>query len=504
MAGIPITDHQFRLYMKHRKSGDTQAVAASKAGFSESTARRHEQAARLPSQKKHPRKYRTRKDPFDEVWLGDIVPLLERVPSIRATSVLEALQRLYPERFPDRMLRTLQRRITHWRATQGPQRELIFRQDHPPGRQGLSDFTDGGKLNVSIAGEAFPHLLYHFRLAYSGWEHAKAICGGESFTALAEGLQEALWQVGGAPLEHRTDSLSAAYKNRAKNNDTVKVYEDFCRHYGMRETRNNKGVAHENGSIEAAHGPLRRSLSEALVMRGSHDFADLAAYQAFIQDIVARKNARRRDLVKVELKALRPLPVHRTTDYSTASVTVTSSGVMSVRNTTYSVPSRLVGTRLKVHIYDDRLVCFLGATQVLACARVYAEPNKRGRCIDYRHLIHSLVRKPQAFRNFIFKEELFPQPPYRRAWAALNAGLDPRQACRVYVGLLHIAAKGDCETDLAQEVQRILDAGQLPELKSLRSAFAPVVHERPEVSVPPPDLAAYDALLTQLTTTTKH
>jgi len=500
MTGIPITDQQFRLYMKQRKSGDSQAVASSKAGFSESTARRHEKARQLPSQKKHRRRYRTRKDPFDAVWLSDIVPLLESMPSIRGTSVLEALQRLHPTRFPDRMLRTLQRRIAHWRATEGPERDLIFRQDHPPGRQGLSDFTDGGKLQVTIAGAAFSHLLYHFRLAYSGWEYAKAIRGGESFTALAEGLQEALWQVGGAPLEHRTDSLSAAYKNRAKNNDTVKVYDDFCRHYGIMATRNNKGIAHENGSIEAAHGHLRRSLREALLVRGSNDFANLAAYQAFIQEVVARKNARRRDLVQVELKALRALPVHRTTDYSTATVTVTSSGTMSVRKAIYTVPSRLVGTRLKVHIYDDRLICFLGATPVLTCDRVHGDGDKRGRRIDYRHLIHSLIRKPQAFRNFIFKEELFPKAAYRRAWIALDAALDPRQACRVYVGLLHIAAKNDCETALEEELQRILDAGQLPDLKVLRMTFAPKIDARPEISVSPPDLAGYDALLS----TTKH
>ena len=174
----------------------------------------------------------------------------------------------------------------------GPERELIFRQEHPPGLQGLSDFTDGGRLGVTLGGAPFPHLLYHFWLAFSGWQYVKAICGGESFTALTEGVQEALWQLGGVPRTHRTDRLSAAYRNLSSQDDEAARYAEFCRHYGMEPTRNNAGVSHENGAVEAAHGHLKTGLGEALELRGARDFPDLAAYQAFLQEFIARKNAR--------------------------------------------------------------------------------------------------------------------------------------------------------------------------------------------------------------------
>jgi hypothetical protein len=203
------------------------------------------------------------------------------LPSLRATTQLKELQQHHPGRYPDRLLRSLQRRVTHWRATEGPERELIFRQEHPPGLQALSDFTDGSGLGVMLGDEPFVHLLYHFWLAYSGWQYVKVICGDESFTALTEGLQEALWQLGGVPREHRTDRLSAAYRNLAAADDEAVRYAEFCRHYDMEPSRNNAGVSHENGSVEAAHGHFKAGLGEALELRGSRDFADLAAYETF-------------------------------------------------------------------------------------------------------------------------------------------------------------------------------------------------------------------------------
>src|SRR6202011_6034241 len=198
----------------------------------------------------------------------------------------------------------------------------------------LSDFTDGGGLDVSLDGAPFPHLLYHFWLAFSGWQYVKAICGGESFTALTEGVQEALWQLGGVPRTHRTDRLSAAYRTRTSGEDEPPRIAGFCRHYGMEPTRNNAGVSHENGTVEAAHGHLKTGLDEALELRGARDFPDLAAYQAF-QEFIARKNARRREEVAVELAALLPLPPHRTTACSSATRPVTRSGTTSVRNVLY-------------------------------------------------------------------------------------------------------------------------------------------------------------------------
>jgi hypothetical protein len=497
LSGKHITDRQVRRYMASRKEGYTQVAAAARSGFSERTGRRIGTDPVLPSQRDRARRYRTRQDPFAEVWREELVPMLQAMPSLRATTLLEELQQHHPGRYPDRLLRSLQRRVAHWRATEGPERELIFRQEHPPGLQALSDFTDGSGLGVMLGGEPFAHLLYHFWLAYSGWQYVKAICGGESFTALTEGLQEALWQLGGVPREHRTDRLSAAYRNLATADDEAARYAEFCRHYDMEPSRNNAGVSHENGSVEVAHGHLKAGLGEALELRGSRDFADLAAYQTFLQEFIARKNARRRDAVGVELKALSRLPPHRTTDFSTATVSVTSSGTISVRNVLYTVPSRLVGCRLKVQIYDDRLICYLGTTPVLSVTRRYYKRNgPRQRVVDYHHLVGALVKKPQAFRRSVFHDELFPRPVFRRAWEALDERVEARKACRVYVGLLHLAAMHGCEATVADHLAAVLDAGGTPDLEAARAAIVPSAPTAiPAVTVPAPDLAGYDALL---------
>jgi hypothetical protein len=497
LSGKHITERQVRRYMASRKEGYTQAAAAARSGFSERTGRRIGTDPVLPSQRDRTRRYRTRQDPFAEVWREELVPMLQAMPSLRATTLLEELQQHHPGRYPDRLLRSLQRRVAHWRATEGPERELIFRQEHPPGLQALSDFTDGSGLGVMLGGEPFVHLLYHFWLAYSGWQYVKAICGGESFTALTEGLQEALWQLGGVPREHRTDRLSAAYRNLAAADDAAARYAEFCRHYDMEPSRNNAGVSHENGSVEAAHGHLKAGLGEALELRGSRDFTDLAAYQTFLQEFIARKNARRRDAVGVELKALSRLPPHRTTDFSTATVSVTSSGTISVRNVLYTVPSRLVGCRLKVQIYDDRLIGYLGTTPVLSVARHYYKRNgPRQRVVDYHHLVGALVKKPQAFRRSVFRDELFPRPVFRRAWEVLDERVEARKACRVYVGLLHLAAMHGCEATLADHLAAVVDAGGTPDLEAARAAIVPPAPTAiPAVTVPAPDLTGYDALL---------
>ena len=134
--------------------------------------------------------------------------MLRAIPGLRPITVLREMQRRHAG-FSDDLRRTLERRVRLWQALHGPERDVIFRQEHPPGQQGLSDFTDTAELGVSIADVRLEHRLYHFRLAFSGWEHARVVLGGESFVALAEGLQNALWALGGAPAEHRSDSLSA-------------------------------------------------------------------------------------------------------------------------------------------------------------------------------------------------------------------------------------------------------------------------------------------------------
>src|SRR4051794_29475204 len=260
LPGRHITDCQMRLYMSLRQA-ETPTVAAVKAGFSAATAYRIEQNPRLPSQKQAPRG-RRRRDPLASVWDSEVVPLLKSTPGVRPVAIFDEIRRRHPE-LGAGIRRTLERRIRTWRALNGAERDVIFRQEHLPGRLGLSDFTDMRERGISIAGELLDHRLYHFRLAFSGWEHAHVVLGGESFVALAEGLQNALWALGCAPLQHRSDSLSAAFRNLDDDarQDQTRRYEALCAHYGMEPTRNNRGVAHENGSIESPHGHLKQAIA---------------------------------------------------------------------------------------------------------------------------------------------------------------------------------------------------------------------------------------------------
>ncbi len=264
--------------MKFRQT-DTPPVAAAKASFSTSTAYRFEKDPRLPSQKKE-RRGRRRPDPLADIFEAEVVPMLKAAPALRSVAIFEEMLRRYPE-LGAGIRRTLERRIRAWRAIHGEEQEVIFRQVHEPGRTGLSDFTDMGDVGITVARAPFDHRLYHFRLAYSGFEHAHVVLGGESFVALAEGMQNALWSLGGAPREHRTDSLSAAFHNLdlEAQKDLTARYEDLCAHYRMTPTRNNGGLAHENGSIEGPHGHLKRAIEDALLMRGTSDFDDLYRFR---------------------------------------------------------------------------------------------------------------------------------------------------------------------------------------------------------------------------------
>jgi len=480
--------------MKNRQT-ETPPIAAAKAGFSASTAYRFERDPRLPSQKKAPRG-RRRPDPLAEVWESEVVPMLAGAPGLRPIAVLEEIRRRHPE-IGAGIRRTLERRIRAWRALNGPDRDVIFRQEQVPGRLGLSDFTHMGDLGVRVGGTPLDHRLYHFRLAFSGWEHAHVVLGGESFVALAEGLQNALWTLGKVPLEHRSDSLSAAFRNldRDAREDLTRRYEALCAHYGMAPTRNNPGVAHENGAIEGPHGHMKEAIKDALLLRGTRDFDDLAAYRRFIDELVGRRNARNAKRLDLERPALRALPARRTTDYEEIIVAVTSSSGFTLRKVFYSVPSRLIGHRLRVRLYDDRLECHLGSTHLMTLQRGRPQsPGKHGHVVDYRHVIHALRRKPMALLNLVYREQLFPRRAYRRAFEALLERETERQACRTMVGLLALAHERACEAELAQAIEAELDAGGLPDLAAMRQRFAPDAAAMPHVTVELAPLHLYDEL----------
>ena len=481
--------------MKIRATSSTP-VAAAGASISIASAYRIQGDPRLPSQKKPPRG-RRRPDPLAAYFDTEVVPMLIAAPQLRPVSIFEELQRRYPL-LEAGVRRTLERRIRGWRAVHGAEREIIFRQVHEPGQMGLSDFTEMGDLPVGIAGVLLEHRLYHFRLACSGFEHAHVILGGESYVALAEGLQNALWALGGAPREHRSDSLSAAFRNlnRAAREDLTSRYDALCLHYGMQPSRNNRGVAHENGSIESPHGHLKSAIRDALLLRGSANFLDLESYRRFIDEILSRKNARNERRITAERARLQPLPAQRTCDYEDTSVVVTSSGGFTLKKVFYTVPSRLVGHRLRVKLYDDRLELHIGATPLLTLMRGRPGPNgKHGHIVDYRHVIHALRRKPMALLNLVYRDQLFPREAYRHTFERLREQHSDRQACKTMVELLSLAHDRACEAELAGMLTEHLEADRLPDLAMLRGCFAPDPARLPEVCVNLVSLSAYETLM---------
>lgn len=495
MPGLHISDQQVLRYMTQRRH-HTQAVAAAQAGISERSARRIEKNPRLPSQYKRERHWRTRPDPLEPVWAR--VEELLQIDGLLPVAIFETVQDEFGEDVvPDGVRRTLERRISRWRALNGGEKEIVFPQVHVAGRQGLLDFTVCDDLRVTLCGERFDHRLFHFRLACSGWEDAAVVLGGESFTALSEHLQDGLWKLGGSPAELRSDSLSAAYKNLDADaeRDFTRNYEELCRHYGMTATRNNRGQAHENGSIEASHGHLKRRLDQALRRRGRRDFASLEEYRDFVAAQVSKHNRRRAGLVEEERRVLQPLPPRRTTDFTLVSADVTRNSTISIDRVTYSVPSRLIGRRLHAHLYDERIEFFLGPDRVMTTSRVRVRHPGRGHSIDFRHFIGNLRRKPQALRYLVYRDALFPTHAYVRAWQALDAARDTRQACRDMVALLDIAARANCVEALGQRVVGALDAGGLPDIEALKSEFLPTLRARDDVTIPPPDIGGYNRLL---------
>ena len=256
------------------------------------------------------------------------------------------------------------------------------------GRQG----SGGDRRRGAVGAQAVP-----LPAGVLGFCHAAVVLGGESYVALARGLQDALWALGGVPKEHRTDSLPAAFRNlkRDAREDLTRRYEGLLADYGMEGSRNNRGRAHENGSVEGPHGHLKRAIEDALLLRGSREFETIEAYRAFLGQVVSRRNARNRERIDAERAVLGPLPKRRTDGFEETLVRVTSTGGFTLRRVFYTVPSRLVGHRLRARLYDDRLVLYAGTEELMALPRGHAGPGgRRGRV---RQLpARAAVAAPQA------------------------------------------------------------------------------------------------------------
>lgn len=486
-----VSDTQVRRLMKLSQRKKTLAAAAAKADMDEKTARKYLRSGRLPSEMRVEHTWRTRPDPFSEVWEW-VRSQLRVNAGLEAKTLFQELQRRYPGRFQDGQLRTLQRRVKVWRATEGPAKEIYFPQIHRPGELAQSDFTDMNVLGVTIQGQPFDHLVYHFVLTYSNWETA-TVCFSESFESLSEGLQNALWELGGVPQAHQTDCLTSAVQKLDHPDDFTQQYEALLNHYGLKGRRTQPASPHENGDIEQRHHRYRKALDQALMLRGHRDFESRVAYAVFLRKVQDQLNAGRTDRLAEELKVLRRLPACRLDACKRLEVRVGSSSIIRVLHNTYSVHSRLKGEKVQVRVYAEHLDVFY------AQRRVERLPRLRGKdrhLIQYPHIIEWLVRKPGAFANYRYQADLYPTSRFRQACDLLEEQHAQGHAHRIYLEILQLAAE-EGETMVDQALEHLLASGATlsKEIVQARLQQNHPAATRHNVEVGPVHLAAYDELL---------
>lgn len=468
-------------------------TAAAKAGMGEKAARKYLRSGLLPSQMKSPRDWRTREDPFIEVW-PEAEALIKEEPNLEALTVFQELQRRYPGKFQDGQLRTLQRRVRIWRGLHGPDVEVFFPQVHLPGMQGQSDFTSMNSLDITLGGLFFPHLLYHFVLTYSNHEYVE-VCFSESFESLSTGLQNALWSIGRIPAgHHRTDNLSAATFKGEDRREFTESYMGLMRHYGMTPTKNQPGKSNENGDVEQSHYRVKERIDQALLLRGSRDFDDRNEYSDFLRKVICRRNLGCSKRLQEELAVMKPLPAYRLNDYREYKVPVSTWSTVQVAHNTYSAPSRLRRYQVTARLHAERVELYFAGQQVADMERLRGRGKAR---IDYRHVIGSLVRKPGAFENYRYREEMFPSTVFRQAYDQLVQD-DSRHASRRYLEILEWAAMNS-EAAMECSLRQLLDAGEELDIDQLVEMSASPAIEPIDINIPLPDMATYDALLDEVT-----
>lgn len=487
-----ISDQQIRKLRTLDGNGVPKEIAASRAGMDAKTARKYRLLGKLPSEiKPMDRDWRTHPDAFAEVWPG-LELLLEANPGLLAKTLFADLQRRFPGRFADGQLRTLQRRLKCWRAEHGPAKEVFFSQLHHPGRLAASDFTHCTELGVTINGCPFPHMIYHFVLTYSNWETG-SICFSECFESLSEGLQNALWELGGVPQVHRTDRLTAAVQPGVEGPESFKRrYQALLGHYSLQGQAIQAGKGNENGDVEQGHNQFKRALDQALMLRGSRDFLTRDDYRAFLQQMFQQQNAGRAARLGEERPLLRPLPNHRLEVCKRLKARVESGSLIRVEGNIYSVPSRLIGEQIEARLYAEQVEVWYGQKLLERLPRL----RGRGRHqVRYWHVIDWLVRKPGAFADYRYRGDLFPSSRFRMAYDMLLER-KPDRADKEYLRILHLAAR-ESESGVEAVLAVMLEEGGPLDAAAVAERLRQQVQVKQavDVTVPPVDLSLYDALL---------
>ena len=472
-------------------SGRPLYLSAARSGMSVKTARKWSRSPQVPSEPCGMRSWRTRLDPFEAV-AGDISCLLGHEPDLQATALLAHLQSQHPHQFHDGHLRSLQRRLKVWKSTDGPPKEVYFAQVHRPGDLAESDFCHLTRLGITLAGQPFTHLLYHFVLTYSNWETG-TICFSESFESLSDGLQAALKTLGGTPKRHRTDSLRAAVINLGNRAEFNARYSALGTHYALHLEHTQPRRPNENGDVEQSHHRFIQRVEQSLKLRGSRDFSDRQEYAAFIQQNFDRANQSRAARFSEEQAQLMPLPSYPLDGAKQLEVRVSPGSTIRVQDNVYSVPSQLIGARVNVRVTSDAVEVSYAQRMVHRMPRLR---GKGGKCIDYRHIIDWLVRKPGAFEQYVHHDALFPSSHFRIAYDALT-NTQPVQGQKQYLQILHLAAR--CSESRVEDALRLFQKSGEPLTADRVAAMVESHAALPsptEVQVSPVVLGLYDTLLT--------
>jgi hypothetical protein len=487
-----IKDLQVKKLRTDLNGGMTLAKAAVRSGMSEKTARKYRTMNQLPSEAKRPHDWRTRTDPFEAVW-DDVQQQLKESPGLQAKTIFQSLQRQHPGRFQDGQLRTLQRKIKQWRATDGPAKEIYFEQIHHPGDLCASDYTRMGSLGVTIGGQPFEHLLYHFVLTYSNWESV-TLCYSESFESLSNGFQNAISQLGAVPNRHRTDRLSAAVNNLSETRDFTSRYQSLMDHYCISMEKIQPRRANENGDVESSHRHLKKAIQQALLLRGSNDFENTDAYMAFVNEQVDLRNAGRSKRFAQEQPAMKRLNVRRLDSFTKETVRVSRGSLIRVQNNAYSVHSRLIGEQVEVRIFADSIEVWYAQKKMETLNRLRGKGKHQ---VNYRHVIDWLVRKPGAFKDYRYQADLFPNSRFRMVFDALNEQHAEHVATKSYLEILHLAAsENENQVDLA--LQSWLNGGLPLDVAAIKETVLTASGALPsprEIKINEVDLASFDSLL---------
>ena len=488
--GRIVTDAQVKELRRWLNQGASLYKAAMKSGMDPKTARKYRKRGKLPSESRQPHVWRTRIDPLVTVW-PRLEELLQVAPGLQAKTLLEQLQREYPDQDWERSQRTLERRVRVWKGQHGQEHEVFFAQVHDPGRLGSSDFSHMDHLEVTIGGQPFAHLIYHFVLTYSNWEYVQ-ICFSESFASLSEGLQNAFWTLGLVPQRHRTDRMTLAVNQDGNPEEFTANYRALLGHYGVVGEATNPASGHENGDCEQGHRRFKDAVAQALLLRGSSDFASREEYERFLREIVKQRNARRQKKFVEEQAHMKPLPTRRLETLQRQRVRVGRGSAIQVLRNGYSVPARLIGEQVEARIGAEEIEVWYGGELVQRMERLRGQGKHK---IDYRHVIEWLARKPGAFARYVYREDMYPTVTYRRAYDALVASQSGR-AEREYLYILRLAAReGEAKVETA--LLKLLDQRRpLSEqaVQTLLGSDTPL-SVAALVEVPAVDLGQYDALL---------